>query len=95
VIVKESTFTGREAKDHMYVHPNGFEHLVHGEPAPEALFREEYYAEKHQDDQPTELIEPSLRQRALLLRGERPSPEGRFCYQAVQPPSTINVWPVT
>jgi hypothetical protein len=62
----------------MYVHPNGFEHLIHGEPAPEALYREEYYAEKRHEGHETEVVEPSLRERALLLRAQVVAGVGKF-----------------
>ena len=62
----------------MYVQPNGYEHLIHGEPEPEALYREEYYAEKRQDDHEAELVEPSLRRRAALLRAQVVAGVGKF-----------------
>jgi|GEM_PF-4452040 len=63
----------------MYVPSNGLEHLLHGEPAPDALHREEYYAEKHHDSHSQEEpVEPSLRQRAVLLRAQVAATVGKF-----------------
>jgi hypothetical protein len=64
----------------MLVPPNGFEHLLQGEPTPEALFREEYLAGKRQDDDDheDEVVDPGLRRRAALLRAQVTAGVGKF-----------------
>ena len=62
----------------MYVHPFGLEHMLPGEPEPDAIHRAEYYAEKRQDDHDDEIVEPSVRRRAQLLRAQVIAGVGRF-----------------
>lgn len=66
----------------MQIHPTGFERLIVGEPTKDALFREEYFeakaAEKRDEKHGEEVVEPSMRQRATLIRAQVVAGVGRF-----------------
>jgi hypothetical protein len=64
----------------MYIHTSAFENLLPGEPTPEALHRQEYYEARENEPATSEaeLIEPSVRQRAELLRARIVTGVGRY-----------------
>ncbi len=65
----------------MFTHPSALQHMVPGEPTPEALHREEFYNEKNEstETEASELIdEPRLQRRARLLRAQVAATVGRY-----------------
>ena len=63
----------------MYLQPYALQTLVPGEPTPDALYREEFYASKSDDTATeSELVEPAARNRAALIRAAHIVGAGRF-----------------
>ena len=63
----------------MFHNPSTFEHLLPGEPSPEALHREEYYNERTESTEESELVADHVLQRkARLLRAQVLATVGRY-----------------
>lgn len=63
----------------MFNQPSALQHMLPGEPTPEALHREEYFNEKIEPTDDGELLpEPSLQRRARLLRAQVVATVGRY-----------------
>ncbi len=63
----------------MFNQPSALQPMLPGEPTPEALHREEYYNEKTEATEESELIDESrLQRRARLLRAHVVTTVGRY-----------------
>jgi hypothetical protein len=63
----------------MYTHTSAFQNLLPGEPAPEALHREDYFEHREEHaEKPATVTHPALLQRAALLRAQVTVGVGKF-----------------
>ena len=62
----------------MYLQPNALQHLLPGEPSIEALHREEYFSEKDSPVEESVIVDPTIRERAKLLRAAVATSVGSF-----------------
>lgn len=60
-------------------HPSALQHMLPGEPTPEALHREEYFNEKTESTEASELVPDHVLQRkARVLRAQVAATVGRY-----------------
>ena len=63
----------------MFNQPSALQPMLPGEPTPEALHREEYYNEKLEGTEASEIVDESrLQRRARLLRAQVVTTVGRY-----------------
>lgn len=63
----------------MFTHPSALQHMVPGEPSAEAMHREDFFNEKSEATEASEIVpDHRLAQRAALLRAQLTATVGRY-----------------
>ena len=63
----------------MFIHPSALQHMLPGEPSPEAIHREEYLNDRTESSEESELVaDHRLQRRAVLLRAQVVAAVGRY-----------------
>ena len=63
----------------MFYQPSALQHMLPGEPTPEALHREEYFNEKTESSEESERVDDHrFQRRAILLRAQVVATVGRY-----------------